>query len=115
MLNKEEERLIFDFIYLPLVRKILVQDLEKVKNSKVKFTEPYILFMEKVINKVGMDLGKVKKTLFKKGITVYDQGNVEQRCIYLIVCRGYRQKMNLFPHLMKNDVMEYMKKYFLEI
>ncbi|MFC0470777.1 hypothetical protein ACFFHM_09805 [Halalkalibacter kiskunsagensis] len=115
MLNKEEEELVFDFIYLPLVRRVLLQDIEKVKNSNVKFTEPYILFLEKIINNVGMDLGKVKKTMFKQGIIVYDQGIIEQRCNYLIVCRGYRKEMNLFPHLMKNDVMEYIKKYFLDI
>ncbi|GAE36453.1 hypothetical protein [Halalkalibacter akibai] len=111
MLNKEELKLVKHYIYLPLLRKVLEYDNQKIKETNLKFTAPYLLLIEKTINQVSLDLGKVKKEMLRKGITVYNQGKGDNVCKYLIVCRGYRENMNLFPHLMKNEVLEYMEQY----
>jgi hypothetical protein len=111
MINKEERNLVMKFIHLTLLRKVLEHDMEKIKNADLKFKEPYLLLLEKTTNKVGIDLGKVKKDMFKQGISVYNLGQEDQVCKYLIACRGYRENMNLIPHLMKNTVLEYMEMY----
>ncbi|WP_227936402.1 hypothetical protein [Alkalihalobacillus deserti] len=111
MLNKADEELITNFIYLPLVRKVFERDMEKLKTAELKFTTPYLSLVERTIMKVGIDLGKVKKQLSKKGIYVYDQGQSEGLCLYLIVIRGYRREKSLFPHLMKQTVETYINEY----
>ncbi|WP_413379362.1 hypothetical protein [Alkalihalobacillus sp. 1P02AB] len=100
------------FIYLPLVRKVLEKDMGKFKKVGLKFERTYLNYLEKVTNKVGIDIGKVKRNMYKKGLTIYDQGRDEKGCCkYLFVCREYRQNVTLFPHLMKNKVAEYLAQY----
>ncbi|KHF40697.1 hypothetical protein [Halalkalibacter okhensis] len=114
MLRGNDLDLVLSFIYLPLTRKVLENNLGKVKNVGFKFEEPYLSLIEKTINKISMDIRDLKKEMRKTGITVYDQGKVNEKCSYLVVCRGYREEFNLFPHLMKVEVQNYLNQYLLK-
>ena len=48
--------------------------MEKFKKAELKFELTYLTYLEKVTNKVGIDIGKVKREMYKKGLTVYEQG-----------------------------------------
>jgi hypothetical protein len=85
MLSEEDLKLVMRFIYVPLVRKVLVQDMERIKNAGLKFHEPYLELFEKTLNKVGMDIRDIRKAMSKSGISVYDQGKVNDQCKYLVV------------------------------
>ncbi|MFC0560125.1 hypothetical protein [Halalkalibacter alkalisediminis] len=111
MWDKDEEELITKGIYLPLVRKVLERDVEKLKKAELKFIGPYLLLVERTIIKIGLELGKVKRQLSQKGIYIYNEGIKEGLCLYLIVIRGYRQEKKLFPHLMKQSVETYINEY----
>jgi hypothetical protein len=112
MFDKDDEHLANQFIYLPLVRKVLERDLHFLRDAKLKFNEPYIEFVEQVIIQIGKDLGRVKKEMFQRRLSVYNQGKVGELSVYLFVCKGYRREVRLFPHLMKQSVEEYVRKYF---
>jgi hypothetical protein len=114
MLNGHDLDLVLRYIYLPLTRKVLENDLGKVKNAGFKFEEPYLSLIEKTINKISMDILDLKKEMRKTDITVYDQGKVTEKCNYLVVCRGYREEINLFTHLMKVKVQSYLNQYLLK-
>ncbi|KHF39942.1 hypothetical protein [Halalkalibacter okhensis] len=113
MFDKDDEKLANQYIYLPLVRKVLERDLDSLRKAELKFNEPYIEFVEQIIIQIGRDLGQVKKEMFKKGINVYSQGKVEEISVYLFVCRGYRRELRFFSHLMKQTVEEYVRQYFI--
>ncbi len=86
--------------------------MEKFKKAELKFELTYLTYLEKVTNKVGIDIGKVKREMYKKGLTVYEQGRDEKGyCKYLVVCRGYRQDVVLLPQAMKNKVAEHLAGY----
>jgi hypothetical protein len=114
MLSSEDLELVMRFIYVPMVRKVLVRDMERIESAEFKFHEPYFALMEKTLNKVGMDIRDIKKEMSKSGISVYHQGLVSEKCNYLVICRGYREEMNLFPHLIKNEVLKYMTQYLTQ-
>ncbi|GAE36964.1 hypothetical protein [Halalkalibacter akibai] len=111
LLEQEAEILVTKSIYLPLVRKVLERDMEKIKQADLKFHEPYLTIVERTIIRVGYDLGIVKRQLKNKRIFVYDQGIKEGRCTYLVVNRGYRHERSLFPHLVKQTVETYVTGY----
>ncbi|MDT8861026.1 hypothetical protein N0O92_12355 [Alkalihalobacillus sp. MEB130] len=112
MIKKEEEFLANRFIHLPLVRKVLERDLLSLRKADLKFNEPYIQFVERVIIEIGKDIGSVKKEMFQKGLTVYNQGKIGDVTTYLVSCRGYRREMRFFPHILKQSVEEYVHEYF---
>ncbi|ARK30875.1 hypothetical protein [Halalkalibacter krulwichiae] len=111
MITNEDTALAFRFIYLPLARKVLESDLRRISNAGLKFKEPYLLLVEGAINKVGMDIGRLKLEMHRKGMKVIDKGKQNNTCLYLLYCRGYEREIHLFPHLMKNDVQKYVMSY----
>lgn len=112
---EEEQDLIYKFIYLPLVRKVLEQDLIKMKQAGLKFTDPYVEFMEKRIIQVGKEIGKVKWKMNARNIKVYGTGvekdRVETLWKYLVVCRGYEEEIRLPTYVIETHVREYVQEY----
>lgn len=115
IMTEEEQDLIYKFIYLPLVRKVLEHDLAKIKRAGLKFNDPYITFMEKRIIQVGKELGNIKWKMSARKIKVYGNGvekdRVETMWKYLAVCRGYEEEIRLPVYVIETNVRDYIGEY----
>ena len=85
--------------------------MKRIKNAGLKFSEPYLVLVERVLTKVGMDIRALKVEMGKKGIKVVNRGKVDQMCHYVVYSRGYEREIHLFPHLIKNNVQKYIMTY----
>ena len=111
LITNEEIAIASRFIYLPMVRIVLEGDMKRIKMPGLKFSEPYLVLVERALTKVGMDIGALKVEMGKRGIKVVDMGKVDQMCHYVVYSRGYEREIHLFPHLMKNNVQKYVMTY----
>ncbi len=111
-LNDEERSLVYRFICLPYVKKVLERDLSKIKKAGVKFPHLYDAFFHKKMDEVSYDLREIKKEMAKRKITVYEENACEDAIRYLVVFRGYEQKISFSPPIMRNYVNEYLENYF---
>lgn len=115
IMSEEESDLVYKFIYLPLVRKVLERDLTKIKQAGLKFNDPYITFIEKRIIQTGKEIGDIKWKMNARNIKVYEDGLEKKESMtvsnYLVVYRGYREVVRLPDYVIRNNVMEYMRDY----
>lgn len=112
MLDEEQENLVKKFIFLPLVRKVLELDKEKIKKAGFKFEETYLNIVERAITKVTSDLRDTKLAMKKIGMTVYDNGKDDTGTYrYLVVHKGYQREIGFLPNVIKVNVRECMDIY----
>jgi hypothetical protein len=106
-LTPEENDLIESYMLLPLVRKVLENDLRAIEKSMVKFKQPYLDLIHKMLNALSLDLRDVKKELFKKKIKAIKYGDLD----YEFIVRGWTYHKVIHPNLasewVKNKIYHY--------
>ncbi|NEU31973.1 hypothetical protein GN156_14480 [bacterium LRH843] len=117
-MNEDDRELTFKFIYLPLVRKVMEQDLIKIRQAGLKFESPYMTLIENKILQISKEIGMIKREMMKRSLSVYEnrreiQSEATSVLKYLIVCRGYREEFNPDTILVKNNVEKIMRTYFI--
>ncbi|MEC2070358.1 hypothetical protein [Alkalihalophilus marmarensis] len=115
MLPQEDHELILQYIYLPLTRKVLEQDLSKMERANFKFSNVYYDFFKRKADWIGKDLWEVKRKLKQRGILIYgptDAGYGDTKfCRYLIVHKGQEKEMRLLAVHMRNNVRDILASY----
>ncbi|ERN52809.1 hypothetical protein [Alkalihalophilus marmarensis] len=115
MLPQEDHELILQYIYLPLTRKVIEQDLAKMERANFKFRDVYLDFFRGKADWIGKDLGEVKRKLKQRGIMIHGPTDVEygdtKFCRYLIVHKGQEKEMRLLAVHMRNNVREILASY----
>ncbi|MDV2683787.1 hypothetical protein RYX56_05620 [Alkalihalophilus lindianensis] len=113
--TKDEYELILKYIYLPMTRRVIEKDLEKMEASKFKFSDIYLDFFKSKIDWIGKDIGELKREAKRKGIAVHELGvdssSSVKYCNYLVVVRGQEQEMKVLSHVMANNVRDILRSY----
>jgi hypothetical protein len=65
-LTKEEKNLIYSYMLLPIVRRVLENDMKAIEASKVKFKAPYIRMIDEALKKLSYNLRDVKAKIRKQ-------------------------------------------------
>ncbi|MFV8830137.1 hypothetical protein [Alkalihalobacterium sp. APHAB7] len=114
-LTQEDQNVIQEAIYYPLVRKVMEHDLKKLTQAGLKFSEPYTLFVESRIHDIGKEISRVNRELKNKGIRIEDRGTVKDHsvgwCVYVIHYQGYSKEMKILDRVIKNTVGDFMMNY----
>lgn len=108
--NDEENRLIEQMIFLPLVKKVLVYD-ATVLATYIKLPRPYLKLNEDVFQAVSNDLRIVKQEVYKRGIKVFEESRDHSSIVYKAYIRGYEETHRYAFIFLKNKTEEYLTTY----
>ena len=106
-ITKEEKDLIYSYILLPIVRRVLENDMKAIEASRIKFKEPYIRLIEDALKKLSHDLREVKSEMWKLQIKMIRHSDLD----YEAVVRGWTHQVVLHPNLAKEWVEERISRY----
>jgi hypothetical protein len=106
-LTDEEEKLINNYIFLPLVRRIFERDRKLIESGHFKLKAAYFDLIDRVTLNITDDLRKTKKAMFDQKMKIY---KMDERH-FKIVCRGYHHEMGFHSSIMREKVEMLMKKY----
>ena len=106
----EEQRLIEQMIFLPLVKKVLVHN-TKILATFTKCARPYVTFSEKVFRAVSQDLHIVKRELHRRNIKVFEESRDHTSIVYKAYVRGYEEIHRYAFVMLKNKTEDYLEKY----
>ncbi|MCM3762191.1 hypothetical protein M3212_15570 [Alkalihalobacillus oceani] len=104
--EKQIQQLVHQFIFLPLARTVFEQDRQKIGQAKLKIPFPYVQMIDAAIKEITLDLRNLRRETRRSGLTVYKE---EQG--YLVVWRGYRNKVSYTPDAMRRHVSDVMSRY----
>lgn len=110
-ISDENYQLMEQFIYLPLVIKILHQDYELIKNNPFKIKEPYLAIIDYARSLAEKDLFEVQQKLKKNRITVTKKGANEAFSLYEFTINGKTQAHSFYHPVMKNRTSELLQYY----
>jgi hypothetical protein len=109
-ITKEEKDLIYSYILLPIVRRLLERDMKDIEVSGIKFKEPYIRLIEDALKCLSVNLRDVKSEIWKRQIKMIRHGDLD----YEAVVRGWTHHVVLHPNLAKewveNKISELLNK-----
>lgn len=110
-MSNEERDLVYQFIYLSFVKRVLERDLKIIKKAQLKFPDLYVEFLMERIFAVGKRIGTLKREMYKRKINVYEEKHDHVAVYFLVVCRNYEENVSILNTIVRNNVYEYMKKY----
>jgi len=109
--TEEEHELIKMHMIMPFLLDIFQDNINKTKDSQLRFGELFVLHMESLMNKVSQEHAVIRKELLKKGIKVFEQerSNGELRAEY--VCRGYKGRKVILMARVKAELQRKIADY----
>ena len=113
-ISNENYQLIEQFIYLPLVSKILHRDRQLIEKAPFKIKEPYLHIVENALTKVEKDFTELKIKLKQNRITVTKKGSNEAFTLYEFNINGQTQDHSFYHPVMKNKTTELLEGYLKE-
>lgn len=105
-LTDEEKEIIYSYIFLPLVRRVLEKDRKLIESGQFKLKQPYIDVIDRAFLKVNDDIRKTRKTMLEKGIKIHKQDEQNFKVFY----RG-EHDCSFHPSIIRNNVEQRMKHY----
>lgn len=110
-ISDENYQLMEQFIYLPLVIKILHQDYELIKKNPFKIKEPYLAIIDHARSLAEKDLLEVQQILKKQRMKVTKKGSNEAFSLYEFTINGKIQEHSFYHPVMKNKTRELLQHY----
>ncbi len=111
---EQDEKVIDQAIYLPLVIKVLERDRKVIEQSPFKLRKPYLDYIEETIIAVQKDMAVVKRHMHKNKIKVERLGTEGNFTKHLVIYKGYEERRDLFNGRMRTVVEEYMQHYLVD-
>lgn len=105
--DEEVQQLAHRFIFLPLARRVLEQDRQKIEQAKFKIPYPYTALIDSAIKRITEGLRDTKREMRRTGLSVYEQEGGG----YLLVCKGYQREVSYTVDSMRRHVAEVMQEY----
>ncbi|KZS48134.1 hypothetical protein AWU65_20475 [Paenibacillus glucanolyticus] len=97
-------------VILPLVITAFERDCRYL-GSNLKTPGPYVDTIKLAIDRAWVDLRKIKKHLWKKGLKVYEENHTKQGIKAKFKCRGYTSELDLHWEFITAEASILMRKY----
>ncbi|MBB5174493.1 hypothetical protein [Texcoconibacillus texcoconensis] len=111
-LSKKEEQLSETYILTELTRSVLERDLKAFQQAPVKLKQPYIALLEKTLNTISKESFKLKEQMRDLNLNVSKQQSDDTFTEYMIFCRGYVLTAKYMNTHLRNQVADYISRYF---
>lgn len=112
--NDEEQRLIEQMIFLPIVKKVLEYN-ANILAAYVKLPQPYLQFNENLFRLVSSDLQSVKHETYRRGIKVFEESRDQKSIVYKAYIRGYEETHRYAFIFLKNKTEQYLTDYLKKL
>lgn len=107
--DEQEEKLIRDYIFLPLLRQVIVRDIHLL--SQLKLPQPYLKQAEIMLTNIHRDLCMVKSKMAVQGVKVYEASRDAYGISYDIIIRGYEENIYFETARLKQITEDYLTHY----
>jgi hypothetical protein len=111
LLSADQQNLIRDYVFLPLIFYIFDRDKKVLLTSSLKTKSPYVHLLEKASGKVELDLIQTKRTLRSLGIKIYQESRTKQGASLNYCFAGYHYFAHYHWEYTKAEVEAYMNRY----
>lgn len=109
-LTAVELRMIKEFILLPLLMTAFERDLKRI-SAAVKTPGPYAELLQRVLDRITVDLAQIRRQFRIRGIKVYDPERTAAGIRAEFKCRGYLSEYGILNNVLKAEAEIYMKNY----
>jgi len=111
-ITNEQNKIIFDYIYITYLINVLEEDLKKIPSLGFKLHEPYQKFVEEVLRKVRKDLQLLRVEMKKHELKI-GEPQPEDIMVHYDYWIGHKEgfKRMLVYHL-RNEAMRRLEGYF---
>jgi hypothetical protein len=107
-LTDDEERIVKEYIFLPLIRMALERDKKVINITNTKFKEHYIELINEAIHHVTSDMRKNKDDIFNYHIRMTKRNWLS----YEVYCKGYVYDFVFHKSIASDWINERIKVYF---
>ena len=98
-------------LYLPMLIKILEQDLELIRSLPFKLNRPYLIIVENALNYIRKDLKASEFFLTKHDMRLI-RGETEDNCTeYILISRGHEERKKYTSIQLREKTEEMMYTY----
>ncbi|WP_257349239.1 hypothetical protein [Pseudalkalibacillus decolorationis] len=111
--TKEESALIDRYILYPMVLTILDRDLQAIQQAPLKFTQPYVQWIEYKMKEVSFALHEIRKEMKSENIKVSPLRRVQDTSEYNVIVRGYDEVIKYSNLHLRNQAELYLQRLFL--
>ncbi|WP_349410180.1 hypothetical protein [Pseudalkalibacillus sp. SCS-8] len=111
--TKEENQLIDRFILYPMLLTILNRDLLIFQKAPLKFTQPYVLWIEAKMREITQELHRTRIEMKKRNIKVTFHRYHEDTSEYNVFVRGYHEIIKYSNFHLRNQAELSLQKLFL--
>ncbi|SFE71757.1 hypothetical protein [Alteribacillus iranensis] len=111
-IDEEEHIMIHYSILLPLVKRVLEQDIQRFEKSSFKVKDPYLHMIQHALERLHKDMHLIKQFMRKHRIRVNFEENDGMFSRYSYVCRGYEGKSSYLNANLKRQTRHCMDAYF---
>ncbi|MEK4006467.1 hypothetical protein [Paenibacillus sp. FSL H3-0333] len=102
--TQEEHELLTEHLIMPFLLNVLQDNIEKTKDSQLRFGELFVLHMETLMDKVSQKHAVIRQELRKREIKVVDQEHNREELRANFVCRGYKGRKVIFMTRVKTEI-----------
>jgi hypothetical protein len=111
--TEEEHALIDKYIMYPMLMTVLNRDLQVIETSSLKFSRPYLNFIEAVMRSISTELHEVRKEMRHRKLRVIPSKRAGDTTEFDIYVRGYHEVIRYSNYLLRNEAEVLIGKYFL--
>lgn len=109
--TEEEHELIKMHLIMPFMLDVFQDNIQKMKDSQLRFGELFVLQLEDLMNRVSQEHAVIRQELRKRGIKVFNQerSNGELRAEFM--CRGYKGRKVILMARVKAELQMKIADY----
>lgn len=109
-IETEDRELVRSQLLLTLVLTVFERD-KRAVTSALKTPGPYVDAIDRAMDGVTTELKRVRATMRKRGVKVYEEEREDNRVVIRFHCRGYRGEMALLWNYVGAEVGELMRRF----
>jgi hypothetical protein len=109
--TQEDVSLIRDYILLPHIMTMVDRSREEVERSSNPLRDLMSRFMIIMLDTINADLVKIRITMSKSSIKVWEDEHAGDVLYYRYKCRGYEERFGMMREVMRAEISVRLKEY----
>lgn len=113
--SREELRLIYDYIILPLVLKVVKHNQRELDKKARSLRNVFVRTADLIISKIDADLTVTRRIMLNQNIVVNELNSVHKYVTYQINCHGYKERLTFSREYLLTEINTRISTYTSEI
>ncbi|MDQ8734235.1 hypothetical protein [Paenibacillus sp. LHD-38] len=113
--SNEEKRLIYNYIILPLVLKIVKHNKCELYKKARSLRSVFVRAADLIIAKIDADLTEPRQAMLNHNFVINELGSTHNSLDYRITCRGYEERLTFSREYLLREINIRISAYTAEI